>query len=568
MRQLAESNDRLVKTMHSHHASVETTVEKIVSKLHVSEPHGGAKQDKSHWAQQVIQEPVIPALNKSLSSALPPSPKMGSMTAGAVVECRPPPPAADGRQSEKARKSKSSISGVVSGSQPLEIKSIKDAAKEAFKKEKQEKEKERKSKVVAPEPVKTDSAVTRVSMAAQSLIEHQVFDFIAATVIIISSLITGLVVNHATFSDVTPDSYVIFGNLCNVFFTVEVCLRLTAYRQYFFFNADKTWNIFDLILVLAALIDWVMELLQLEKQGVGSGMRIVRMLRIVRVFRVFRFFKELSMLALMIIDSVKSLVWAWFMLMILMYVFAIFFTQGMTDFLKTNEDSAGVSEQTLADIEYFYGDIMKSMYTLFQSMLGGVSWGLPSDALMPSGVAYPLLFFVYIVFAILAVLNIITGVFVDNAMEIAKTERDFLIQKELEMKEKYISEVRDIFSEIDSDGSGSVTWDEFEGYLEDERVQSYFRAMELDTRDVRRLFDMIDDSGDGEVNVDEFLEGCLRLKGLARSIDANAILHECKMANATLMALSDHMSGHSAGKWDKPRHELEPFAANGGTPYV
>lgn len=42
----------------------------------------------------------------------------------------------------------------------------------------------------------------------------------------------------------------------------------------------------------------------------------------------------------------------------------------------------------------------------------------------------PLLFIFFVLFVMLAVLNIVTGVFVDNAAAAAKTQRDYIIEKE------------------------------------------------------------------------------------------------------------------------------------------
>merc|ERR1712048_611886 len=161
-------------------------------------------------------------------------------------------------------------------------------------------------------------------------------------------------------------------------------------------------------------------------------------------------------------------------------------------------------------------------------MLGGVSWGEVSDPLnhMAWNLSAP--FYFYIFFTMLAVLNIITGVFVDNAVETAKTQREFLVQKEMELKEKYVAEMRSLFAEMDDDGSGYVTLEEIQEYFEDPRVQSYFQALGLDTHDSERLFKLIDNDGSGDVSVDEFLEGCIRLKGLARSIDVHSLMSECK----------------------------------------
>merc|ERR1712050_464086 len=108
-------------------------------------------------------------------------------------------------------------------------------------------------------------------------------------------------------------------------------------------------------------------------------------------------------------------------------------------------------------------------------MLGGVSWGVVCDALFSIDATSAALFFFYIAFTILAVLNIITGVFVDNAVETARTQRDFLVQKEMEIKEKFILDMRVLFREIDVDGSGTVTHDELQEYFTDPRVKSYFQ---------------------------------------------------------------------------------------------
>merc|ERR1719195_2325376 len=98
----------------------------------------------------------------------------------------------------------------------------------------------------------------------------------------------------------------------------------------------------------------------------------------------------------------------------------------------------------------------------------------------------------------------------------------------MELREKYISEMRELFIEMDRDSSGTVSLDEIQSYLQDPRVQSYFQALGLDPNDTERLFKLIDHDDSGDVDVDEFLEGCLRLKGQARSVDVISLMHDLK----------------------------------------
>merc|ERR1711939_800954 len=112
--------------------------------------------------------------------------------------------------------------------------------------------------------------------------------------------------------------------------------------------------------------------------------------------------------------------------------------------------------------------------------------------------------------------------------ETAKMERDYLIQKEQVLKEKYIHDLYELFAEMDEDGSGDISYKELLGYFDDIRVQSYFHALDMDPNDTERLFMLLDDDGSGDVNIDEFLSGCLRLKGWAKSMDIHQVIREVK----------------------------------------
>eukprot|EP00415_Alexandrium_ostenfeldii_P001400 UN1400 len=233
------------------------------------------------------------------------------------------------------------------------------------------------------------------------------------------------------------------------------------------------------------------------------------------------------------------------MLSIILYVFAILFTQTATDFVK-----AGSQQQPLppgvAEIQRQFGNIPLTVYSLLQAMLGGVSWGVASDALFDIHWTSAALFFFYIFFTMLAFLNITTGVFVDNAVETARTHRDFLVERETELKEKYLAEMRDLFLDMDQDGSGTISMDEIASYFEDPRVRSYFAALGLDSADTERLFNLLDCDHDGDVSIEEFLDGCLRLKGLARSIDVQHLLMEFKKFSKAINTMNAYQAHQAA----------------------
>merc|ERR1719221_1746640 len=96
----------------------------------------------------------------------------------------------------------------------------------------------------------------------------------------------------------------------------------------------------------------------------------------------------------------------------------------------------------------------------------------------------------------------------------------------------YLKKVRQFFIEADTDKSGTLSWEEFESHMQNTKIKAYFQTLDLDVSQAHLVFELLDVDNSNEVTVDEFLEGCMRLKGHARSVDLNLMmLHQKKMAD-------------------------------------
>merc|ERR1712203_108127 len=102
------------------------------------------------------------------------------------------------------------------------------------------------------------------------------------------------------------------------------------------------------------------------------------------------------------------------------------------------------------------------------------------------------------------------------------------IQEKMLDKEMYANHLRQIFHVIDTDASGTISDTELEKFLEDQNLglHMYFEALELNAADVDALFKLLDLDGSGCVDIDEFCDGCMQLKGEARSYDIKVLMHE------------------------------------------
>jgi len=173
-----------------------------------------------------------------------------------------------------------------------------------------------------------------------------------------------------------------------------------------------------------------------------------------------------------------------------------------------------------------YGGILTAMNTLFMTISGGIDW---KDAMIPLADihwAYNLLFSLYIFFMVIGVLNVVIGAFVTRTGEIASRDREYLVKSQLHELNTYFHKVRTFFKEADKDKSGMLSIEEFRETLTHPDVQAYFNALDLDVTQAELLFTLLDqDRNDGVISLDEFLAGCMRLRGQAKSIDVNILLH-------------------------------------------
>merc|ERR1740129_2579005 len=171
---------------------------------------------------------------------------------------------------------------------------------------------------------------------------------------------------------------------------------------------------------------------------------------------------------------------------------------------------------------------------LFMSISGGMDWDEILWLLADLSVVYAAFYCFYVAFVVFGVLNVVTAVFVDNAWQIAQMDRDLVVQEQTKKKEAYMKELKNLFMEADIDESGSLSWEEFEEHLQDNRVQAYLSTMELDVTEAHSLFKLLDLHNQNKVHIDDFVNGCMRLKGGAKSIDVCTLLYENRKFNFKL----------------------------------
>lgn len=386
-----------------------------------------------------------------------------------------------------------------------------------------------------------------VRRALRRVFASSVFETVLACTILANSIVIGWEVEDEAQNIGNPSRTTFFVVNCifTSIFTVELMLRLYAEGSAFCGSANIAWNAIDSAMVLCALFETTVEALvamgMLDTQGLKnlSNLRIVRMLRItrcvrtLRMTRLIRFVAALRTLVASIYGTLKSLVWALLLLMMLIYMAAIVFTESATSSISLNGHDA--------DLEEWWGNLPRAMLTLFMSISGGVSWFDPARPLEEISVWLLALFTIYIFFTYFAVLNVVTGVFCQSAIETVAHDPDLAAQSMLGTKKSYAGKLSRLFKSVDRDGSGLITLDELEGLLADERMNAYISALGLEAEDAWTVFKLIDIDGSNAIDIDEFVSGVMRLRGQAKGIDMQSVLWDQKWLMKRLTKFMSHV---------------------------
>mmetsp|Transcript_112999 Transcript_112999/g.282893 ORF Transcript_112999/g.282893 Transcript_112999/m.282893 type:complete len:270 (+) Transcript_112999:3-812(+) len=230
----------------------------------------------------------------------------------------------------------------------------------------------------------------------------------------------------------------------------------------------------------------------------------------------------------MIIGSLPSLFWLMCLLAALLYIVAVILTQGATEYLK--DSSPSVEAESMNNM---YGSLWESMFTLFKCISGGVSWGEAAEPLLLINLLYFMVFISFIFFAIFSFVNIVTGVFVDSAIQTAERDRSIVTEKKRLQKQALIDNLLCLLEEIDKDGSGCLTVEELQRAFRSEQIINYFAALSIEPRDIQSLVCLLDEDGNGKIDIVEFVDGLQACIGVARSVDIAVMIKQI----AYIMAL-------------------------------
>lgn len=238
----------------------------------------------------------------------------------------------------------------------------------------------------------------------------------------------------------------IFEDFFNIIFLMELALNMYGSWMRPFFGSS--WNIFDLIVVSIGLLD-------LCRAPLPGPLKLVRLLRAFRVFRLFGRVESLGKTLQMIEHAVPGVLSAFLIAIIMLCIYAVlatdFFKELYTDCMDS-DDPVAITARGKCFGKDYYGNFLKSLYTLFQ-ILTGESW---SEAAVrpvfqfyedsPFEVAGSALFFLsFIMINSIVILNVVVA-FLINGMYAPEPEDESKAKESIGLLSA--DDLRDLSSEV------------------------------------------------------------------------------------------------------------------------
>lgn len=380
----------------------------------------------------------------------------------------------------------------------------------------------------------------------EAIVNHDYFDYVMSAMLLTNATMMGVQVEIlATQGNPTnpPPSFRAIDITFCVIFILELTLRWLAIGcRKVYFGPDWQWGWFDTVIVGFSVAEEMFKLAQPSENESEDGgfssfgfLRMLRIGRIVRLVRVVRLIPALKSMVYLISASMQSFLWTVVLILIMMYCFAVYFTELATDIVA--DTSQPLTQEQKDDLQNAWGSIVPALMSLFQAITGGDDWHNFVAVFKPvSDAVYTqnlIIFALYIAFASLVMMNLVTGVFVEGAQRIAREEKCQELQKH----------VRKIVSNANIDINALVTYEEFSAMLETKEFQAYMQAFGMDEVGARDIFYILDVQQCNAIIMREFFAACIQLQNVVSKGDTEILRHRMMHSISDMVKQLDSLEG-------------------------
>jgi hypothetical protein len=340
------------------------------------------------------------------------------------------------------------------------------------------------------------------------------------------------------------DGWFVIDLMISIIFITELCVKLKLHGvKGQFAGEGYKMNCFDGMLVF---IDTLQLILTFANNGGGDNgpvpaslFRLVRLVRLMRLLKVVSspIFADLMSMVQGIMGAIMTLGWAFVLLAVVVYFFALVFMQLL-----------GVIAPPVPEVSAYFATPMRAMLTVFRCSFGdcSTSGGLPLFEQiwigMERGIISPAYLMVFVGFGFfvwVGLFNVISAIFVESTMAaaaaLANNKRSARLANKVVWARNIATLVRILWERSGHDQSAQLSGEieavmqldvpcsVIEQVVTEEPAINALLALDINADDHAHLADILDPDNGGSLTVAEMIEGIGRLRGDPRRSDIISI---------------------------------------------
>jgi large-conductance mechanosensitive channel len=213
-----------------------------------------------------------------------------------------------------------------------------------------------------------------------------------------------------------------------------------------------------------------------------------------------------------------------------------------------------MSVSEIDELTKSFGSVSTSMLTLGLATTGGRDWGDTLSVLKKTdSFLNQALFVIFIYFILIAVMIVIMGVFIDEAMKRLQPDTLERARHLAAQDEELESQLRDVCRMADKVGNKRLTESEWQDSMDRGSLKELLEMLDFRADHVHEFFMILSEeskaAGEPGVDIDRFVQGCLHLRGVATSFDMNTVLFKLgSMSQLMLQEISVLQEMQSAAR--------------------
>eukprot|EP00438_Fugacium_kawagutii_P031278 Skav218650 [mRNA] locus=scaffold365:679698:680861:- [translate_table: standard] len=324
-----------------------------------------------------------------------------------------------------------------------------------------------------------------------------------------------------------------------IWFLIEIALRCFAEGKDFFVGSNLGWNIFDSLIVLEAWVSLFYELIQLTQLRILGVLRLARVTgRIVRMVKTPKALRRARTMMIAILNCFVDLFWSILVIGLILFAYGVFLSQGAVDYFDSLSSLPPgnltiTQQEDLERVKGYFGSMQMIMISLWAAVSGGNDWMNYGETLqvMDTSWAYFVTFVFYIAFAVIGLFNVVTGVFVDAAVDAAQN-----LKSEAETVESYhedleneIEDFKNALKSTDIDQDGTVSYKELAETVKHEESVAFWSALRLNPQEavlILKMLDRLDGQKNNRVDFAHFVSCARKLKGYATKVEMMTLMYD------------------------------------------